>query len=157
MAVSASAEDTKDLLVKLCGMLGSQFDGERAVAALKVTSLLHQAGWRWEEILHPPRSAPADRVPEADVPQRPSEACHDFKDSRPGAVFSDWRADLACCRRHDAYLRAAERGYVAELLSVLDRGRVVLRLDDRTRLAVIAGRVRRQFAAQAWCRLAARA
>ena len=35
---------------KLCGMLGSEHDGERAAAALKATELLKQSGTSWGEV-----------------------------------------------------------------------------------------------------------
>jgi hypothetical protein len=51
-------ENDIDRLVKLCGMLGSRFMGERATAAEKVTELLEALGLTWAEVLgksKPPR------------------------------------------------------------------------------------------------------
>ena len=40
-------ESLVDRLVKLCGMLGSAHDGERAAAGLKADQLLRENGLRW--------------------------------------------------------------------------------------------------------------
>jgi hypothetical protein len=43
-----------DRLRKLCGMLGSEHDGERAAAAAKADALVRAAGLTWAEIIAPP-------------------------------------------------------------------------------------------------------
>lgn len=40
-----------DRLVKLCGMLGSAHEGERAAAALKADQLLRSYGLRWADVI----------------------------------------------------------------------------------------------------------
>jgi hypothetical protein len=44
---------TADRLAKLCGMFGSDHDGERAAAALKADQLVRAHGLRWGEVISP--------------------------------------------------------------------------------------------------------
>jgi hypothetical protein len=39
--------------VKICGLLSSSHDGERAAAAAKATDMLRQHGLSWEDVLRP--------------------------------------------------------------------------------------------------------
>lgn len=130
----ANSADTKNLLVKLCGMLGSDFEGERAAAALKVTLLLRRAGLRWDDVL---------ALPGASCRPAPGEG----RGWEAGPIYTDWRADLACCARHRSLLSAAERDYVGQLRALLGAGRTAIRAADRTRLASIARRVRKHLSA----------
>ena len=43
-----------DRLRKLCGMLGSEHDGERAAAAAKADELVRAAGLTWADVIAPP-------------------------------------------------------------------------------------------------------
>lgn len=131
MGRHAQAHETKDLLIKLCGLLGSEFEGERAVAALKATCLLRQAGLRWADVVFLPRAAETG----SEHGPRPSA----------GAPLSDLRADLACCERHIALLTREEAEYVDQLLALARRGRVGFRASDQSKLAAIARRVRRHL------------
>jgi hypothetical protein len=55
----APSDDTlSDRLGKLCGLLGSAHDGERAAAALKADQLLRQHGLRWTDVIHVPEILP---------------------------------------------------------------------------------------------------
>ena len=128
----ANSAETRDLLVKLCGMLGSDFEGERASAALKITGLLRRAGLRWDDVLSLP-----------DAPCRPGPAAASGSEPRP--IYTDWRADLACCERHQSLLITAEREYVRQLGALLGAGRTSVRAADRTKLAAIARRVRKHL------------
>ena len=58
-----------DRLVKLCGMLGSAHDGERAAAALKADTLVRGHGLRWPDVIRPPNERP--RVSPAEIWQEP--------------------------------------------------------------------------------------
>jgi hypothetical protein len=51
--VTALSEADLDRLVKLCGMLGSSFPGERAVAAAKASEFLRERELTWEQVLRP--------------------------------------------------------------------------------------------------------
>src|SRR5947208_954699 len=128
MSTGAGPQGTRDMLVKFCGMLGSEFDGERAVAALKATGLLLQAGLRWEDVLVVPAASDHD---------------HPAASRRQGAPLSDLRADLACCQRHQSLLTGEEAHYVEELRRLVAGGRTGFRTSDRTRLSAIARRIRR--------------
>jgi hypothetical protein len=43
-----------DRLRKLCGMLGSQHDGERAAAAAKADAFVRSLGLSWGDVIGPP-------------------------------------------------------------------------------------------------------
>src|SRR5437763_1435766 len=137
VAVSATPPDARDLLVKLCGMLGSDFEGERAAAALKITGLLRHLGWSWDQLLHWPGATTGARTPARDAAQAASAAAQRCREhwKRGGPGLSDWRADLACCRRYGAYLTDTELAYVTELVSLVESGRATLRSDDHAKLA----------------------
>jgi hypothetical protein len=45
------SEDDRRRLVMLLGMLGSEFEGERAAAALKADQLVRKAGLSWAEVV----------------------------------------------------------------------------------------------------------
>jgi hypothetical protein len=50
-------------LIKIAAMLSSTFDGERASAAAKVSSILKKAGLTWEDVIRSAGSAKADPPP----------------------------------------------------------------------------------------------
>jgi hypothetical protein len=81
-------------LAKLCGMLGSAHDGERAAAALKADQLVRAHGLTWGQLLVPtqrqlisPSAAPAGSIAQK----------------------------LALCRQHLSSLTEWERGFVLSL------------------------------------------
>ena|SRR5215211_6431774 len=99
-------------LVKLCGMLGSEHDGERAAAAMKADQLLREHGLRWSDAI---------RL----TPHKPTHA------PEPDDDVGDWRAVCRACQRHAARLSDWELGFLRSLetfaepsakqLSCLDR------------------------------------
>ena len=55
---------TATRLAKVCGLLGSDHDGERASAAYQATKILRAAGMTWADIVAPARpAAPPPRSP----------------------------------------------------------------------------------------------
>ena len=54
MTYSALDPSTADRLAKLCGLFGSDHDGERATAAAMAHKLLRQRGLSWQQIIIPP-------------------------------------------------------------------------------------------------------
>ena len=40
-----------DKLAKVCGLLGSEHDGERAAAAYRATAIIREAGLTWREVI----------------------------------------------------------------------------------------------------------
>jgi hypothetical protein len=140
MSSLAPASTTRDLLLKLCGMLGSEHHGERAAAALKITELMQSAGLRWDDLLSGSTASLGCRGEELDPERHPAEvrvACR---------RWTDWRADLAFCRRHQDWLSDADLAYVNGLLQILGSGRTGLRASDHTSIAIIASRLRRHVA-----------
>ena len=143
MTTKAVSAETRDLLVKLCGMLGSDFEGERATAALKITGLLRQVGLCWDDVLQVP-----------DASSRATASCaskwsRGDWEARP--IFVDWRADLACCDRYRSWLTMAELEYVDGLRSLARAGRATVRSSDITKLATVARRVRTQLSERRSC------
>ena len=135
---TAVSTETRDLLVKLCGMLGSDFEGERATAALKITGLLRQVGLCWDDVLQVPDGASRATAGCASTWSRGGDW-----DARP--PFVDWRADLACCERYRSWLSMAELEYVDDLRSLLRAGRATVRSSDTMELAAVARRIREQL------------
>ena len=136
MTTKAVSAETRDMLVKLCGMLGSDFEGERATAALKLMGLLRRVGLCWDDVLQLPDDASRASASCASKWSRGDWA------ARP--IFVDWRADLACCDRYRAWLTQSEIEYVDDLRAVVRSGRVAVRAADVTNLATLARRIRQQ-------------
>ena len=96
-------------LVALLGMLGSDFDGERASAGLLATRLLKAKGLTWDALITARLATeePPSRRPRPE-PEREPDA-----DGRTGL---DWRATAArCCSRYPGYLTAWERDFMRGL------------------------------------------
>lgn len=140
MSSLASAFTTRDLLLKLCGMLSSEHHGERAAAALKITALLQRAGLRWDDLLS--GSAPwlGSQSEEPGPERHPTEVRTACK------RWIDWRADLAFCRRYQDWLSDADLAYVNGLFQTVRSGRAGLRASDHTSIAAIASQLRRYAA-----------
>jgi hypothetical protein len=51
---------------RVCGMLGSAFDGERAAAAETATRMLREAGLTWAELLEPLAKGTPDKAQSMD-------------------------------------------------------------------------------------------
>jgi hypothetical protein len=77
-------------LVGILGMLGSDFDGERASAGLLASRLLKDHGLRWDDLIPPAIGIVA------------------AQDDRP---------DLTLCLRHNALLTDWERNFVQSIAS----------------------------------------
>ena len=99
--MSALAPADVDRLVKLLGMLGSSFDGERAAAGQKAHEFIRSRGLIWSDIIRP--SLP---------PPRPEPAYH------PAA---SWRQTVAWCLSDDTLLSEWEFRF---LLSIRHRSRL---------------------------------
>ena len=91
-APEAGATIDRERLAKLCGMFGSDHEGERANAAAAADRLVRQAGLRWPDVIAAPRLAPPS--PELDPIRDPFGAarfCLDFR-----VALSVWEAEF--CR-----------------------------------------------------------
>lgn len=100
-------------LVGILGMLGSDFDGERASAGLLATRLLKDCGLRWEDVI-------------------PPAVCFAGEQSSGGN-----RSNLTLCLHHLGQLTEWECGFVQ---SVASRGQMSPKQVDV--LARIAGALR---------------
>ncbi len=89
---------TADRLAKLCGLFGSDHDGERATAAAMADRLIRAAGLTWADVIAP-RAAPAPAL------AAPREA-----------ASGDWRAVATACRQRHDLLTAWESKFLASLI-----------------------------------------
>jgi hypothetical protein len=92
-ALLSTAE--RDRLIAILGMLGSDFDGERASAALMASRLLKNAGLVWADVVVVPQTGPR-REPPRSEPPRPDR-------SEPFGG-RDWRELVARCAEFPRYL-----------------------------------------------------
>jgi hypothetical protein len=56
------AQHSADKLVKICGLLGSDHEGERASAAAKADALVRSHGLTWADVISPPITPGASRI-----------------------------------------------------------------------------------------------
>jgi hypothetical protein len=111
------APRTAELLIRVCGMLGSDHAGEAANAARQATRIIQEHGQTWEGLLRPIiAAAPSRRGPS-----------------------SDWRVDATICLARADLLTAWERGFVANLMRLRRRSpkqeAILARLVERVRVA----------------------
>lgn len=106
-----------DRLVKLAGMLGSSFDGERANAAAAATRLLKDCDLTWPEFLAPAIAR------------------------RSGPPPTGWRALVSDCLLYPDRLTGWERGFLASL-----RGYQRISEKQQAILERIAARIRAEDA-----------
>ncbi len=78
-------------LIAILGMLGSEFDGERAAAALKASELVKANGLTWHDLLSP-------------QPQQPQDP-----------AVANWRAMLHDCMASNL-MTEWERGFLQSLM-----------------------------------------
>jgi hypothetical protein len=90
-----------DRLRKLCGMLGSEHDGERAAAAAKADALLRAAGLTWADVITAP-----SLIPEHPVRIRAWRASD-----------SDWQRMAQFCHARRWSLSQREREFVESVLN----------------------------------------
>ncbi len=124
VALSAGA---RDVFVKMCGMLGSEHDGERATAARMATVFLRERSLTWDKVV-PSVVTPQSRA----RPVPPARSGDGFKSL-------DWRADLAMCRNRRWLLTAFED----DLIRSLTRYRRFPTVSEAASLAKTATRLRR--------------
>jgi hypothetical protein len=82
------APDALKHLIKMLSRLGSEFDGERAAAGLKVTEFLRRHGLTWKDILLTPET--------------------------PKPI--GWRDKVRACQAHQHCLNTRERAFVSSLV-----------------------------------------
>jgi hypothetical protein len=79
-------------LAKLCGMLGSNHDGERAAAGLKADQLVRNLGLTWADIISSGKL-------------------------RAISFQTDWHRMAAYCHRYRAALNSRDRAFVETMLT----------------------------------------
>jgi len=95
MTVRVIPPETRERLTKLCGMFGSDHDGERAAAALKADQLVRQHGLTWHDVIMLPR----------------------HKSPRYDDYLSDVQKMATFCNAHRHKLNAKERDFIRAMLS----------------------------------------
>ena len=91
----AKPDDSFDAprFIKVCGMLASDHEGERASAAMLASRMLRAAGMTWEDALSPP--APQSEAPESPAPPDWKDALADVVDAATDDDFgtlTDWES-----------------------------------------------------------------
>jgi hypothetical protein len=89
-----------DRLRKLCGMLGSAHDGERAAAGLKADQLVRQLGLTWQDVIVAPPIAP-------DPPR--------IRSWRAGE--SDWQRMARFCHARQGQLSLRDRDFIRSMIA----------------------------------------
>jgi hypothetical protein len=98
-AILSPAE--RNRLIAILGMLGSDFDGERASVALMASRLLKNAGLVWADVVVVPQARPRQERPR-----------HDPSDPFPGR---SWYDIAARCGEYPQYLDAWELEFIEGL------------------------------------------
>jgi hypothetical protein len=88
-----------DRLAKLCGMLGSAHDGERAAAAAKADQLIRGLGLTWRDIIVPPIAVEPSRI----------------RSWRSGE--SDWVRMARFCQMRQGQLSLRDRDFIRTMLN----------------------------------------
>ncbi len=127
MASPLAPRDLTHRLTKLCGLFGSEFDGERANAARMADDLIRGFGMTWRDVIWPGHT-------EAEAPD---QAWHDPRDHQDAARM---------CLRFAEVLSGWERGFCRSILGyarISDKQqRVLNRLVDKVREFAQAGQGR---------------
>ena len=95
MTVRVIPPETRERLAKLCGMFGSDHDGERAAAALKADQIVRQNGFTWHDVIMLPR----------------------HETPRYDDQLSDVQKMAAFCNAHRRKLNAKECDFIRAMLS----------------------------------------
>jgi hypothetical protein len=94
---------TAERVVRICGLLTSNYAGEVANAASLATRIFEEHGWSWEQVVRTGIAAPPPPQPH----HRPAPP--------PQYRPVDWRAAATACLRRADLLTAWEQDFVASL------------------------------------------
>lgn len=88
MLFEMKEQDNNQRFVRILGMLGSQFDGERAAAAKKAADLLKEMGLVWEDVIKIPISTKNNK-PESKKPEskKPESNIYCWKPTKTGGLW----------------------------------------------------------------------
>jgi hypothetical protein len=100
----------RERLVKLCGLLTSDHDGERATAARMATDLLRQHRLTWRELLTTQGPCPTCAAREAAEQER-----HGWTGEDEDWTRGPWRTVVRRCSLHNDLLTEWEVGFLASL------------------------------------------
>jgi hypothetical protein len=99
---------SRERLIKFCGLLGSDSDGERANAARMADKLLRDAGLTWRDVISVAAAAQPEPPPQPKPRPRPASAYQPAGPSHVGA------ATMILIRRRD-WLTAWEAEFLESL------------------------------------------
>jgi hypothetical protein len=119
-ALSAPALDR---FVKLCGLLTSEHDGERATAARMASDLLRRHKLTWADVLRPGREqAGAARAPcgAAAGPWKALATLAEFAVRRP-ALFTAWERQFIATLLDRRTISERQREILAELAELAEK------------------------------------
>ena len=106
MRTSLSPED-RTKLIRILGMLGSEFDGERAAAGALASRILKDADLIWADVV-----SPHIEIHPQDRPRRQQAKPQPDIDPIAGR---DWRIVCEICRKHPTHINAWENIFCAIL------------------------------------------
>ncbi|PWT71764.1 MAG: hypothetical protein C5B59_17445 [Bacteroidetes bacterium] len=113
----------KDRLIRLLGMLGSSFDGERANAGKMANDMLKKAGLTWEDVISVNVKQKQKEYAHAKYPWEEgfyqSGNYYRNPDPNPEEEISDLQmADI--CDTYQQYLSEWEKGFLKSIIDRLD-------------------------------------
>lgn len=123
----------RDRLAALCGMLGSNHDGERANAAAQASKIVLTNGLTWQGIIaaaFAPKEAFHPDPPQADYGESTVTGLDDFADHSAAArwvlanaaTLSDWERDFLHNVQTFSRLSDKQRGVLERLIVVVGDG-----------------------------------
>lgn len=141
-----------NLLIKLCGMLGSEHDGERAAFAEKATGILRRNKMTWQELfqgmvhgayMRAPMDAPhaqpqaAAPKPEAKPKRTVKRRAHDYVDMD---TWKLWEAKILWCNDFAYVTTPWDKENLAGMKAKMDKGRSITHTQEQ-RLANIIDKI----------------
>ena len=105
-----------DRLVKILGLLGSSFDGERAAAALKASQFLRERNLTWPDIIRP-ALPPPDAPPRHEPPYRPSPSWRQTVDlcMCDATLLTNWEFRFLLSIQHRSRLTPKQKSVLDQI------------------------------------------
>ncbi|HTS09102.1 MAG TPA: hypothetical protein VMP68_26285 [Candidatus Eisenbacteria bacterium] len=101
----------RDKLIRILGMLGSDFDGERASAGVLASNLLKSLGLTWEDVI----AKIAEENPKQEQARQQQYNSYDPYQYKTYDDYAHWRTKLWFLRDNDDLLSDWETGFVESL------------------------------------------
>lgn len=98
-------------LAKVCGLLGSDHDGERSAAALKATAILRSAGMTWSDLF----AAPSQAAPHGSSTASGSHVARVARILRSAGLLTPWEVSFLSSLRQRRSLSPRQAELLAEI------------------------------------------